>query len=387
MIAMQKRFGFQLGKIVLASAEELATQFTKAKSSPFSRVRGSFTPSEIASQTSASAAVRCSLQAPLVPLPTRHQAEIRTLLNRSSLHLMAGVRKIHAQASGSGGKAVDEIGPALRRSAKVILGLNLVGFLITAATSTHKITDLVGTGAFVVATWTGHLAHCRLNRTPVFGWSRSLLLTCCVSLWGIRLAGFLFYRVLQMGHDSRLGAFFAKENEPWLVGDSMYPLKLMFFWSLQSLWAWVVLLPVTVGQTQTLKKSPLGLTAKIGLVTFLIGFLWESVADAQKYAFKELPGNKEKWIDTGLFKYSRHPNYFGEVLVWASMFFVASTPHIRQKAWWVAVSPAFVYLLLVYVSGVPLLEASHEKRYGHIPEYAAYKESTNMLIPWFPSSG
>lgn len=153
----------------------------------------------------------------------------------------------------------------------------------------------------------------------------------------------------------------------------------MGFWTLQSLWAWVVLLPVTVSQalSPTFHKAPLGAVAKVGLAGFLIGWFWETAADYQKYVFKNIPENKDRWIDSGvfslhwfswkitltrpeyvlcntpgLFRYSRHPNYFGEILVWGSMLLLASTPLTRKKAWWIVISPIFVYLLLAYVSGI-----------------------------------
>lgn len=166
-----------------------------------------------------------------------------------------------------------------------------------------------------------------------------------------------------------------------LVDRSKFPLGLMFFWSMQTLWAWTVLLPVTVSQAASPINVPMKPFNSIGMAGFVLGWLWETVADYQKFVFKSDPQNRNKWIDSGLFRYSRHPNYFGEILVWSSLCGLAATPHVWRKAPWIIVSPVFITFLLVFVSGIPILERSHDRRYGHDPAYQNYKETTNLLIP------
>jgi len=267
--------------------------------------------------------------------------------------------------------------------AKVIVGINTVGFGLTALTQTHKLTDLLGTGAFVAVTWYSHVKCSSGMGLRILQPTSSLLLTSCVTLWGTRLAGYLFFRILQTGHDSRLAAFFPEENEPWLVGRSMYPLKLAFFWGVQSLWPMIVLLPVFVSQKLT-PGNPITRLHMVPFGGFLFGFIWETVADIQKFIFKSKPKNKDLWIQKGLYRYSRHPNYFGEIVVWASMCALASNRTVMRRAPWVVISPLFVYMLLRYVSGVPILEASHAERYGGDLDYLQYRERTNLLFPWRP---
>ncbi|CAD7699761.1 unnamed protein product [Ostreobium quekettii] len=180
---------------------------------------------------------------------------------------------------------------------------------------------------------------------------------------------------------SRLDMFFPGEGEPWITGSSRFPFGLLFFWTMQSLWAWTVTLPVIVSQALPPPKGPMSAFSGLCAVAFLLGWGWETVADYQKFVFKSDPANKGKWIDTGLFKYSRHPNYFGEILVWSSLCGLACTPNVWRKAPWVVVSPLFTAFLLLCVSGVPILERSHQERYGLDPAYIRYKESTNLIIP------
>ncbi|BDA45900.1 hypothetical protein COCOBI_07-6870 [Coccomyxa sp. Obi] len=270
---------------------------------------------------------------------------------------------------------------ALKRSALVIAGFNTAGFAITAVTRSHKITDLTGTTAFVASAWATHAATCEAHNLRLFQPSKSLFLAGAVTLWGARLAGYLFYRVLQTGKDARLNFLFPKdEKEPLLTGRSMYPIKLAGFWTAQSLWGWIVLLPVTVGQTlaPAVALGPVGWLAAAGFIT---GFAFETIADLQKFQFKT--ANPDKFMDSGLFALCRHPNYFGEILLWSSLTVLAGTHGVLAKHPWILASPAFTIFLLVYVSGIPPLEISHEKRYGKDAAYKRYKASTNLLLPWF----
>ena len=161
----------------------------------------------------------------------------------------------------------------------------------------------------------------------------------------------------------------------------------------------VVLLPVFVSQKLT-PVYPLKRFHWLSIAGFLFGFVWETVADVQKYVFKSDPSNRGKWIQDGqydpcsmditqrfcpgLFHYSRYPNYFGEMVVWASMCVLASNKTVMRKAPWVVISPIFVYLLLRYVSGVSILEAAHDEKYSGDLFYLQYKERTNLLFPWYP---
>jgi len=270
-------------------------------------------------------------------------------------------------------------------SAAVIAGLNVAGFTITAITKTHKVTDLLGTGAFVVST-VAVASRCLRSRgslPPVAG-----LLTGCVALWGTRLALYLFGRILATGHDTRLAAFLPAPGEGWLDrSGANFPIKLAGFWTIQSLWAFVVLLPVTVALAAPVSAlsriTPTHLLAAVG---FAVGFACEALADYQKYSFKADPRNKGLWIESGVWHYSRHPNYFGEIAVWWAMYLMALPAFTKPLHYGTIVSPLFITWLLLCVSGVPLLEKEYDTRYATNEAYQRYKARTNLLFPWFPRS-
>ncbi|KAK9825343.1 hypothetical protein WJX74_011074 [Apatococcus lobatus] len=273
------------------------------------------------------------------------------------------------------------VGKALVTSALVCTGMNLVGFLFTAITKSHKLTDLTGTSAFIASSIATHVIYCRHFGVSLLAPSKSLLVTAMISLWGARLAGYLFYRILQTGQDKRLNQFFPqKPDEPFLTGPSRWPLKLLGFWTAQGAWAWVGCLPLTVMQAIN-PAGQITLLGKVALATFAAGFVFETTADLQKNQFKSKPENKEKFITHGLYSLCRHPNYAGEICMWFSIYALAATPNVWRTHPYVAASPLFITFLILYVSGVPTLEASHEKRYGKDPAYRHYRDTTNMLIP------
>ncbi|XP_047265969.1 uncharacterized protein LOC107861920 isoform X7 [Capsicum annuum] len=171
---------------------------------------------------------------------------------------------------------------------------------------------------------------------------RQVVLSLFVVIWGLRLGLFLLMRILQWGEDRR---FDDKRDN---LG------KLAIFWILQA---------------QDI----------IGWIMWIIGILVEITADQQKLAFKNSPENRGKWCSVGLWKYSRHPNYFGEILLWWG-FFLASTPVLEGAEWLVMFGPVFITLLLLFVSGIPLLEASADKKFGNVAAYRSYKRKTSPLI-------
>merc|ERR1711920_966976 len=122
----------------------------------------------------------------------------------------------------------------------------------------------------------------------------------------------------------------------------------------------------------------------LGWCLWAIGFLVESAADAQKFAFRSDPANRGQFITTGLWKYSRHPNYFGEILMWVGLCVSCS---YSFSGWGVLgwLSPAFNAFLLLFVSGVPLLEKAGQERWGNEPAYQHYMENTSCIVPWFPA--
>ncbi|CAN0055531.1 unnamed protein product, partial [Phaeothamnion confervicola] len=148
-----------------------------------------------------------------------------------------------------------------------------------------------------------------------------------------------------------------------------------------AMWAWIVSFPITIA-TFSRVAAPLGLWGKLAFAGFGIGFAVETVADYQKFVFKNKPENTDRWIDTGLYSVCRYPNYLGEMIVWWSLL-GAALPLLRGPAQLALgfASPAFLTSLLLFVSGIPMLEQQHEKRYGRNPAFREYVARTPALVP------
>lgn len=196
----------------------------------------------------------------------------------------------------------------------------------------------------------------------------SALLFFAIVIWALRLGGYLFMRIKKIKKDTR---FDTMRSNFWQFGS---------FWFLQAVTAWVVLLPASL----FFAKAPtaVALSAFVGLIIWLIGLSIEAVADQQKFVFKSNPANKNKWIATGLWQYSRHPNYFGEILLWLGVYLFVVGSLSPGEVLLGAVGPLFIAFLLIFVSGIPLLEKSADARWGNNPKYQQYKKQTSILIPW-----
>lgn len=245
----------------------------------------------------------------------------------------------------------------------VILAIQLFGFSVAYTRQTDKLTDLWYGGTFFLLA-----VYLFVTQSPQ-GLVHTILLVMIV-LWSLRLAGYLFVRIHAMKKDSRFDEMRKK------------PLKFLGFWLLQTLSIIVISLPFVFVLTQpNINLAPWSL---LGAVLWAMGLAIESVADAQKFKFKQKKTTKHPWIQSGVWKYSRHPNYFGEILCWIGVF-VYAVPYL-QGWWWLSIiSPLFIMLLLGFVSGIPLLEKSANKKYGNNTAYQKYKKETSVLIPWFKS--
>lgn len=196
---------------------------------------------------------------------------------------------------------------------------------------------------------------------------RSLLLLALVVIWAVRLGAFLFGRIQKAGKDDR----FDELKPSWI--------RFLNVWTIQGLWVTFTLAAALVAITTSTRKE-LDVFALVGLLVWVAGFALEVVADAQKSRFSADPANKGKFIQTGLWARSRHPNYFGEILIWVGVALIA-LPVLQGWQWVALISPVFVTLLLTRVSGVPLLEAKADKKWGGQADYEAYKKATPVLIP------
>mmetsp|Transcript_12649 Transcript_12649/g.18938 ORF Transcript_12649/g.18938 Transcript_12649/m.18938 type:complete len:321 (+) Transcript_12649:105-1067(+) len=295
---------------------------------------------------------------------------VKNLAKFKQLSVLRGGRQIVPQSTPI------SVGSALKLSAGIIGAWNAAGFIATAGFGTHKLTDITGTTAFIASSIGSLYVLLQNGNVGMASASRAIIIVGCVSAWAARLGSFLFQRIMNSDKDPRLEYMFRKEGEPFLFGPSAFPLKLGTFWVIQAAWAWVSLLPATVAiATRPGGFSPL---STVGLAGFLLGFTVETVADMQKSNFKgdEKNPNRKKWCDVGLWKFCRHPNYLGEMIVWWSIFAMSQPGPV-----WTIISPLFVMGLLNYVSGIPLIEARYEEKYGDDPEYQKYKESTPSLIP------
>ncbi|MDG2168585.1 MAG: DUF1295 domain-containing protein [Opitutales bacterium] len=197
--------------------------------------------------------------------------------------------------------------------------------------------------------------------------NRSLLLAVLVSIWAIRLATFLFRRIHKAGKDERFDT----------IKFSL--LRFLLAWTLQGLWVTFTLATALAAITTPIKKE-LGWFAVVGLILWAIGFGFEAIADAQKSAFKADEANKGRFIQSGLWSKSRHPNYFGEIVIWIGTAVIAF-PVLQGWQFATLISPVFVMLLLTKISGIPILEKRADKIWGGEPDYELYKHKTPVLIP------
>jgi steroid 5-alpha reductase family enzyme len=197
--------------------------------------------------------------------------------------------------------------------------------------------------------------------------ARSIILWALVAVWAVRLGTFLFTRIQKAGKDDRF--------------DELKPSFLRFLnvWTIQGLWVTFTAAAALVAITTTNRKE-LDAFALVGLLVWILGFAIEVFADLQKSRFSADPANKGKFIRTGLWSRSRHPNYFGEITLWVGVAIIA-LPVLQGWQWIALISPVFVALLITRVSGVPLLEAKADKKWGGQADYEEYKKRTPVLIP------
>lgn len=241
------------------------------------------------------------------------------------------------------------------------LGIQALFFVFAATLKTDKVTDLsYGLTFIILAVWL--LAGAGVSAAG----PAAMILAGMVIAWGIRLAGYLLYRIITIKRDAR---FDGVREDFW---------KFLKFWFFQGLAVWVIMLPVILWFSA---PAPWHAFMWVGLLMWGAGLAIETFADAQKFRQKTQPGGSHRWVDTGLWRYSRHPNYFGEILCWWGVFLFAA----RDLGTWAlvgAIGPATLTALLLWVTGIPTLEASATKKWAGNAEYAAYRARTRTLVPW-----
>uniref|UniRef100_A0A3Q2ZUC4 Si:ch211-210c8.6 n=2 Tax=Kryptolebias marmoratus TaxID=37003 RepID=A0A3Q2ZUC4_KRYMA len=252
------------------------------------------------------------------------------------------------------------MGGTLARCAATDLGIQWFCWVLAAALRTEKFYDLAGSGTFILLT---HLSRVWGGA----GHARQKVQAGLVTAWGLRLGTFLFLRILKDGHDRRFDH----------VRDS--PGTFFVYWTVQAVWVFITLLPTLMLNTER-RNVPLGARDYIGWAVWSLGFATETIADRQKWLFKSNPDNAGKFIRSGLWAYSRHPNYAGEILQWAGLWLSASSV-MRGPQHLSVASPLFVWFLLRHVSGVPILEKQAAKRWGSEPAFQDYVQNTPLLWP------
>lgn len=259
----------------------------------------------------------------------------------------------------------------------IALALQLMFFIWAAIKRTDQVTDLSYGLSFVL------IALYLATQQPVQN-LQALVITMVV-LWGLRLATYLFIRILLIKRDLRFDGI--RENF-W---------KFAQFWFFQGLSVWVIMLPVIAGMSldtntifpsatqtwETFHPAPLPWLSVLGIVVWTTGWLLETVADWQKFVFKNDPANKGKWIETGVWSWSRHPNYFGEMLCWWGVWLTLA-PGWNLAHWYTLISPLYITLLLLFGTGIPTLEKKYDKQYADNTAYLSYRRRTSLLIPWPP---
>jgi steroid 5-alpha reductase family enzyme len=264
-----------------------------------------------------------------------------------------------AWAGSQGGSAFGGI-PLFGLAIVLAFLIQWLAFLPAFFLQTEKFYDLTGSLTYISVSTIALFLSSAIDARAVLVWT-------LVVVWALRLGSFLFTRIQKAGKDDRF--------------DELKPSFIRFLnvWTIQALWVTFTASAALVAITTTNRKELDGF-ALVGLLVWIFGFVFEVVADMQKGRFSADSGNKGKFIQTGLWSRSRHPNYFGEIMLWVGVAVIA-LPVLQGWQWVALISPVFVTLLLTRVSGVPLLEAKADKKWGGQPDYEEYKKRTPVLIP------
>lgn len=281
----------------------------------------------------------------------------------TQIAIIVAVGLLVALAGSAGGRAAAGLGVHLWVAIAAFV-INWVVFIPSFAARTEHFYDLTGSLTYLATTGLAVALGGPADR-------RSWLLAALIAIWASRLGTYLFRRVRQTGKDGRFDRI--KQS----------PTRFLMTWTLQGLWV-VFTAAAAHAAIASQTRPALGFWAVVGVIIWLAGFAVEVISDRQKAAFRNDPTNVGRFITDGLWAWSRHPNYFGEILLWIGIAVIAF-PALRGWQLVTLISPVFVYLLLTRISGVPMLEKRADKRWGGDEGYEAYKAATPVLIPRPPA--
>lgn len=261
-------------------------------------------------------------------------------------------------AGGSGGSTVGPVS-TFALCAFIAFLINWVAFIPANAAKTERYYDLTGCITYLSVIAVALLFSAQLD-------ARALIVAALVVVWSLRLGSFLFARISRDGKDDRFDDI--KPN-PW---------RFLVAWTIQALWvvltAACALAVITGGN-----REPIGVIGALGVLIWIFGFAVEVIADQQKSKFKRDPQNAGRFISSGLWAWSRHPNYFGEMVLWFGIAVIA-LPALQGWQYITLISPLFVYLLIRYISGVNKLEQKADRKWADDAAYQAYKNKTSLLV-------
>lgn len=283
----------------------------------------------------------------------------------SKLGITAVVLLLGAGVAWAGSQGTATVGdlPVFALIVAIAFLIQIVVFVPSFLRQTEHFYDLTGSLTYILMTVLAVTLARPLD-------TRSALLAGLVMVWAGRLGTFLFRRVRRSGKDNRFD-----ELKPSFV-------RFLNVWIIQGLW-----IALTAGAAwaaiTSAERAPIDTLTVVGIIVWALGFGIEVIADLQKSRFRAVPENKGRFIHTGLWSWSRHPNYFGEITLWLGVALIA-LPALSGWQLVTLISPVFVFLLITRLSGVPLLEKHADETWGGQADYEAYKARTSVLVPLPP---